>query len=85
VGNSNVNENTAISIYPNPVLNELNIVIDGYKEQVGFEIFNSTGQTVFKGNILEKIKVETYNFAPGVYLIRFKNGILFESKRIIKV
>ena len=73
-----------ISIYPNPVSNELNIEIEGNNEQVNFEIFNSMGQLVFKGNLIEKTAVQTNNFAPGVYILKLGNDKGFEIKKIIK-
>jgi len=74
----------AISIYPNPVSYELNIEIEGNIEQVNFEIFNSIGQVVFKGNLVEKTTIQTSNFEFGIYLIKLENGKVFEFKKIIK-
>ena len=34
-----------------------------------FKIFNSIGQIVFKGNLLEKTVVQTSSFVSGVYLV----------------
>jgi hypothetical protein len=73
-----------IKVYPNPVSNELIIEIDGNTEKLNFEILNTIGQVVFKGNLVEKTTVQTSNFAPGVYLIKLKNGKTFEFKKIIK-
>jgi len=71
-------------VYPNPVSNELILVSKGNKDKVYFEIFNSIGQIVFKGNIIEKTIVQTANFSPGVYLIKLENGKIFEFKKIVK-
>jgi hypothetical protein len=73
-----------INVYPNPITNELMIEIEGNNEPVYFEILNTLGQVVFKGNLVEKTTVQTSNFAPGVYLIKFTNGKTFEFKKIIK-
>ena len=83
-GVENYKKTEAISIYPNPVSNELNIELKGNIEQVNFEIFNSIGQVVFKGSLVEKTTVQTSNFAPGVYIIKLENGKTFEFKKIIK-
>ena len=81
----------AISIYPNPVSNELIIEIKGNKEKTDYEILNSIGQIVFKSNFIEKTTVQTNNFAPGFYLVKLKNlsngmgsGKTFEFKKIVK-
>ena len=87
-----INDNTSIkeelknniAIYPNPVSNELIIEIEGNNEKVNFEILNSIGQVVFKGNLIEKTVVQTNRFAPGVYLIKLRNGKNFEIKKIVK-
>lgn len=73
-----------ISVYPNPIVNELIIEISGNIEKTDFEILNSIGQVVFKGNISEKIIVQTNNFVPGIYLIKLENGNSFEFKKILK-
>jgi hypothetical protein len=60
------------------------IEIEGNSEPVNFEILNARGQVVFKGNLVEKTTVQTSNFAPGVYLIKFISDKTFELKKIIK-
>jgi len=74
----------SISIYPNPVRNELIIEIEGNNETINFEIYNSLGQVVYKGNLIEKTVVQTNGFTPGVYLIKLDNNKSFEFRKIIK-
>ena len=76
--------NNVIKVYPNPVLNELTIEIDGNNQRQNFEILNAIGEVVFKGNFVEKTIVQTSNFAPGMYLIKLENGKPFEFKKFIK-
>jgi len=71
-------------VYPNPVLNELIIEIEGNNETVNFDILNAIGQVVFKGNLVDKTTVQTSDFSHGVYLIKLENGKTFEFKKIIK-
>lgn len=73
-----------LKIYPNPVSNELIIEIEGNNELLNYEIINTIGQVVYKGNFIKKTTVQTSNFAPGVYLVKFENGKIFEFKKIIK-
>ena len=84
VGIETNENNQTIKVYPNPVSNELIIELEGNKEKVTFEIFNSIGQSIYKGNLIEKATVQTTNFAQGVYLIKLNNGKSFEFKKIVK-
>ena len=76
--------NKDINVYPNPVSNELIIEIKGSTLSTDFEIVNTMGQVVFKGKMIEKTRVETSAFAPGVYMIKLENGKTLEFKKIIK-
>ncbi|MCX6255882.1 MAG: T9SS type A sorting domain-containing protein, partial [Bacteroidia bacterium] len=82
--NELVKNNKTIKVYPNPVSGELIIEIEGNKEIINFEILNSNGQIVLKGNLLEKTVVQTVGFPSGVYLIKLENENTFEIKKIIK-
>jgi len=73
-----------ISIYPNPVTNELIIEFENNTNETDFEILNSIGQVVFKGSLVKKTTVHTSNFTTGVYLIKLENGKTFEFKKIVK-
>ena len=83
-GLADFSNNNSIHIFPNPFSNELIIEIDGNKVNLNFEILNTIGQVVFKGNLINKTTVQTSTFAPGVYLIKLENGKTFEFKKIIK-
>jgi glycosidase len=74
----------SINIYPNPVSSELIIEIAGNRENVNYELINVAGKLVYKGNLVEKTTVQTSNFVPGVYLIKFENGKVLKFKKIIK-
>lgn len=73
-----------IKIYPNPLVNELTIEIRGNTESLDFEIISSTGAVIYYGNVYKKTTIETSNFLPGIYLIKFKNGNALELNKIIK-
>lgn len=75
---------SAISIYPNPVSNELFIEMANNKETVTFQILNSMGQIVFKGTFAEKTVVQTSSFAKGLYLIKLENNKIFEFRKFVK-
>ena len=84
-GNELTGNNGAIKVYPNPVSDELIIENNGPKNRLSFNILNSIGQIVFKGNLAERTVVDTTNFTPGIYLMKIENSRSFEFKKIIKV
>jgi hypothetical protein len=71
-------------IYPNPISDQLNIEMPCNECPISFEIHNILGQTIYRGYFVEKTTINTSDFAPGVYLIKFRNDKLFEFKKIIK-
>ena len=79
---TNTNE-SSINIYPNPVSEEL--IIESVKnEKISFDIINSIGQIVYKGNLLDKTTVNTSNFNPGIYIVKLKVGKVYTYKKILK-
>lgn len=79
-----INNNKNIKVYPNPFNNELIIEMQGNKEKLDFEILNSIGQSVYKGKLIDKTIVQTFDFAGGVYLIKLNNGKTYQFKKIVK-
>ena len=73
-----------IRIYPNPVSAALTIELTGYENHTSFEIFNSIGQPVSGGVVTEKAVVQTFGFAPGVYVVRLKNGDAVDFRKFVK-
>lgn len=73
-----------IKIYPNPVTNELVINAERVQETIAFEIINLSGQKVCDGVVLGKTIIETRNFAPGIYIVKFCNDRAFDYMKIIK-
>jgi len=76
--------NNSINVYPNPVLNELVIDLQGINETAKFEIFNSIGQRLFTGSFIDKTVVQVDALLPGIYFIKIDNGKTSEYKKIIK-
>ncbi len=84
VGIEPIGSNSKIKVYPNPVSDELTIELEGNVNKLDFEILNSTGVVVFKGNLSERIVIPTTNLSPGIYFIKLRNGKTFEFKKIVK-
>ena len=53
-------------------------------ESINFEIMNSTGAVIYKGNFKQKTTVLTSNFASGTYLVKLANDYTYEFKKVIK-
>jgi hypothetical protein len=77
--------NGGIKAYPNPVSDELIIEAIGNNGTINFEIYNSVGQIIFKGSLINKTIVQTGSFATGVYLIKLNVGRTFEFKKLVKL
>lgn len=84
IGIEEITFNKNLKVYPNPFSDELIIEIEGNNKNVAFEILNSIGQIIYKGNLLEKTIVQTNIFSSGVYLIKLEDGKNLEFKKIIK-
>ena len=74
-------ESNKINIYPNPVTSEFKIDFSGGS---AFEVLNSLGQNVYKGNLNTSNIVSTANLNSGVYIIRFRTAKTFEYKKFVK-
>lgn len=71
-------DNGTIQIYPNPVTDQFKIEYNGGSN---FEILNLVGHVVYSGNLNFSNIVQTSNFTPGVYFLKFK---MDKSSRFIK-
>ena len=74
-----------VNVFPNPVTNELMIEIGEFNGRTGFEIVNSSGQSVLKGSLFDKTAVNVSNFASGIYFLKIEMGNSSEIKKIIKI
>ena len=75
-----------VNIYPNPVNDNLNVVLTNLNEDVSFEVINTLGQLVLKGN-LEGNNRHVVNMSQqlsGIYFIKLstENGSI--TKKIVK-
>ncbi len=75
---------SSIKTFPNPVSDELIIEANGYEGIINFEIYNSIGAIIFKGNLLHQTSINTGDFASGIYMLKLDDGKSLEVKKIIK-
>ena len=74
------------SIYPNPTQDEFNTKISGLFNPSDYVLYNSKGQLVLSETIANKKQFSFGKFlAPGIYYIRFKEGKIVMSQKIIKI
>ncbi len=70
-------------IYPNPTSNELTISITN-NGIVGFRIINMKGETVYKGDVLGRIHIPTFQLSKGMYIISFDEEYGYNPQIFIK-
>src|SRR5204862_1561126 len=76
-------ENKAV-IYPNPSTNYFTIKFGDYKNRVDVIITDVTGKIIFKTFAdTPELKVNTKNFAEGIYIARIQSGDFIETKKLI--
>jgi hypothetical protein len=86
-GIKNLNNVNAISIYPNPATNALNISFTNTTNKVSVKIFSvigsevlSTSQTAAGNNML----VDISSLASGTYMVQITTDNVTETKKIVK-
>jgi subtilisin family serine protease len=79
-----LSESNKIKVYPNPVSSELNIETMDDVRICNFEIINAMGVSVYKSAFNKKTVIQTTDFMPGIYLIRFEMNNSFLLKKFIK-
>ena len=76
-----------ISIYPNPILDNLNISLENIENgtQINFQIIDIVGDFIQKGTYTVKVKNSVLNIPlnlnPGTYFIKFEGEQINETKR----
>lgn len=76
-----------ISVFPNPVKNELNLNLGSVKDEYHVEVINTLGQTLYKTTTSEKILKISFSDKPsGIYFVTFKGtkNMIYKSFKIIK-
>jgi len=78
-----------ISIYPNPVSDQLTLNVDATETNTPIEIKNLLGQTVYadvlkSGAGKQSMNINISGLSKGVYFIQLKNKDLISSKKFIK-
>ena len=74
-----------LSVYPNPVMDELNIQVSGSDELLfSYKIFDQLGQIVQNGTTSNH-SVDVHQLVPGIYFIEVLVGDKFGHLKLIKI
>lgn len=79
-------ELNSLSIYPNPINNEVNLYWDK-NEEVNIKVYNSLGKLVYfskKQSLINSLKIDMSNYASGFYFIKVSNNKGELTKKVIK-
>ena len=61
-----------LKIYPNPTSDF--IMINGLTTEASYEIYNTIGQKVKRGVVLENEKIDIQNLTNGIYVLKLGDG-----------
>ncbi|BAO77297.1 T9SS type A sorting domain-containing protein [Winogradskyella sp. PG-2] len=75
-----------VNIFPNPVKDNLGIVLTSISENVKYQIFNTLGQNIangnLEGNMMHNINMSQY--LSGIYFIKLSTSSSTITKKVIK-
>lgn len=76
----------AISVYPNPTKDHLNVQLSENSNEIHISIFDLTGRLVFEDHkqYTNKVEINTQNWTPGMYIAKVKTQSGEFSKKIVK-
>ncbi|MES2395087.1 MAG: T9SS type A sorting domain-containing protein, partial [Bacteroidota bacterium] len=82
-GINDINFENNFSFFPNPTSDFLNI-ISSNNEKYSISIFNSLGEKIYSEQVNKNLRVETSNFASGIYFIQLKTKYKLFTQKLIK-
>jgi hypothetical protein len=87
-GIESVGLNNSVSIYPNPIHDNVTVTVDGKTENYYFNIYNIQGKLVrsVQGTTGTSLKVNTQDFSHGMYFykIELNSGASKSGKLIVE-
>ena len=84
-GNEEMIVNNKISIFPNPVHNNLTIKIDNLKGMADIRLFDIYGKMVMqKSSTRNNTAMDISKLPAGIYLVKIKNGETEDTMKIVK-
>jgi hypothetical protein len=83
-GIGETSDNQLFNIFPNPVTDEFTVELSVNSDQIRYELFNSVGQSVHKGDFTKKTTLYAGQLSPGVYFLKLEYGSSIEFRKIVK-
>lgn len=82
-GSTSINNNTlAVTIYPNPVQNILNI--ETKQNNATVSIYDYTGKLILSEMISETGAIDVSNITAGIYMVKIENGGIASTQKFVK-
>jgi hypothetical protein len=82
IGTNEISNADAVSVFPNPVTNELNIT--GIRQTTKIEILDLSGRVTLTKTIDEKIEVDVSNLSDGIYYLKINQGKSTPVLKLVK-
>jgi lipopolysaccharide export system protein LptA len=76
--------NTIINLYPNPATDVINISVTGNNNDMNAEIYNVSGQVVYKAAVQNNSSINISNLPDGMYYIKLNGETANGTKKFIK-
>jgi len=90
VGTEDINEDIAVSVFPNPAVNNVfvDLALDNVSDNVNLQVVDIQGKVVMTQNFAnvksDKLQLNVANLNTGVYVINIRTEEGFTSARFIK-
>jgi hypothetical protein len=82
---ADIENHTGWHIYPNPVANQLNILVQGTEKPLKAILTDSTGRTVMVVRLKPGSNTfDTHNLPSGVYFLNARNGAQHLTQKVVK-
>lgn len=80
-----VNKKNEWYMFPNPAINELNVVLPGLREEMDLQVLDINGRIVLKQHFKISTQINVSVLPKGVYVVRIKGTGVNLSKRVVLV
>lgn len=78
-------EDFSVSLFPNPARTQVTVTINGSNGENSLEVTDVSGKVLTQlNNIRNTVVINTEKFAPGVYLLKYKDNIHSQVSRLVK-
>jgi hypothetical protein len=85
IGLDEYKEGDKLILFPNPAINEIDIVLPGLTENLSLSILDLNGKQVLEKTFKGNTQIDVSTFPKGVYFVRITGTTINLSKRIVVV